>query len=86
MWSEGLLNLTNPTNKIIGGLNEQAYQNKVELKFIQPGKPVQNAYIESFNGKFRDECLNQHWFSSSASPDPNGYQDVDGYQYQFCDH
>ena len=39
-----------------------AYQNKVELKFIQPGKPTQNAYIESFNGKFRDECLNQHWF------------------------
>lgn len=39
-----------------------AYLNKVELKFIQPGKPVQNAYIESFNGKFRDECLNQHWF------------------------
>lgn len=86
MWSEGLLNLTNPTNKIIGGLNEQSYQNKVELKFIQPGKPVQNAYIESFNGKFRDECLNQHWFSSSASHDPNGYQDVDGYQYRFCDH
>lgn len=41
-----------------------AYQNKVDLKFIQPGKPVQNAYIESFNGKFRDECLNQHWFLS----------------------
>lgn len=39
-----------------------AYQNNVQLKFIQPGKPVQNAYIESFNGKFRDECLNQHWF------------------------
>lgn len=39
-----------------------AYQNKVQLKFIEPGKPVQNAYIESFNGKFRDECLNQHWF------------------------
>jgi len=34
----------------------------VQLKFIEPGKPVQNAYIESFNGKFRDECLNQHWF------------------------
>lgn len=43
-------------------LDMWAYQNKVELKFIQPGKPVQNAYIESFNGKFRDECLNQHWF------------------------
>lgn len=32
------------------------------LHFIQPGKPVQNAFIESFNGKFRDECLNEHWF------------------------
>jgi len=34
----------------------------VTLHFIQPGKPVQNAFIESFNGKFRDECLNEHWF------------------------
>ena len=34
----------------------------VQLHFIQPGKPVQNAFIESFNGKFRDECLNEHWF------------------------
>ena len=36
----------------------------IELCFIQPGKPVQNAFIESFNGKLRDECLNQHWFLS----------------------
>ncbi len=43
-------------------LDVWAYQNKVELKFIQPGKPVQNAFIESFNGKFRNECLNAHWF------------------------
>lgn len=34
----------------------------VRLHFIQPGKPTQNAFIESFNGKFRDACLNQHWF------------------------
>jgi len=34
------------------------------LHFIEPGKPVQNAFIESFNGKFRDECLNQNWFVS----------------------
>jgi putative transposase len=34
----------------------------VRLHFIQPGRPVQNAFIESFNGKFRDECLNEHWF------------------------
>lgn len=34
----------------------------VELRFIQPGKPIQNAFIESFNGKFRRECLDQNWF------------------------
>jgi putative transposase len=34
----------------------------VKLHFIQPGKPTQNAFVESFNGKFRDGCLNQHWF------------------------
>ena len=36
----------------------------VKLNFIQPGKPVQNAFCESFNGTFRDNCLNQHWFMS----------------------
>ncbi len=34
----------------------------MQLHFIQPGKPTQNAFVESFNGKFRDQCLNQHWF------------------------
>ena len=34
----------------------------VKLSFIQPGKPTQNAFVESLNGKFRNECLNQHWF------------------------
>lgn len=41
-----------------------AYTNGVKLNFIQPGKPTQNCYIESFNGKFRDECLNEHVFVS----------------------
>ena len=45
-------------------LDGWAYDRGVGLHFIEPGKPVQNAYIESFNGKFRDECLNEHWFSS----------------------
>lgn len=40
--------------------------NQVNLHFIDPGKPVQNAYIESFNGRLRDECLNQHWFKNLA--------------------
>ena len=39
-----------------------AAQHGVHLHFIQPGKPPQNACIESFNGMFRDECLNEHWF------------------------
>ena len=34
----------------------------VQLRFIRPGKPIENAFVESFNGKFRDECLNEHWF------------------------
>jgi len=38
----------------------------VTLRLIEPGKPTQNAYIESFNGRFRDECLNEHWFTSMA--------------------
>lgn len=45
-------------------LDAWAYENGITLDFIQPGKPIQNAFIESFNGKFRDECLNEHWFLS----------------------
>ncbi|MDR7096057.1 putative transposase [Hydrogenophaga laconesensis] len=45
-------------------MQDWAARNQVELRFIQPGKPVQNAYIESFNSRFRDECLSQHWFGS----------------------
>ena len=45
-------------------LDAWAYSRGVDLAFIAPGKPTQNGYAESFNGKFRDECLNQHWFIS----------------------
>jgi len=41
-------------------------QHHVKLQFIQPGKPTQNAFVESFNGRFRDYCLNQHYFLSLA--------------------
>ena len=47
-------------------LDEWAYRRGVKLNFIRPGKPVENAYVESFNGRFRDECLNEHWFLSMA--------------------
>ncbi len=39
-----------------------AFDNQVDLRLIEPGKPKPNAYIESFNGRLRDECLNEHWF------------------------
>jgi putative transposase len=45
-------------------LDAWAYERGVKLHFIRPGKPVDNAYMESFNGRFRDECLNLHWFMS----------------------
>lgn len=45
-------------------MNAWAYDHKVEHIFTDPGKPMQNGYIESFNGKLRAECLNQHWFQS----------------------
>jgi putative transposase len=41
-----------------------AYERGIKLDFIRPGKPTENGHIESFNGKFRDECLNENWFLS----------------------
>ena len=43
---------------------EWAHGRGVDLRLIEPGKPNQNAYVESFNGRLRDECLNEHWFTS----------------------
>ena len=43
-----------------------SFETGVALKLIEPGKPNQNAYVESFNGRFRDECLNENWFTSLA--------------------
>ena len=47
-------------------LDAWAYARGVKLSFIRPGKPIENAYVESFNARFRDECLNEHWFESLA--------------------
>ena len=43
-----------------------AHERGLTLRLIELGKPTQNAYVESFNGRFRDECLNEHWFTSLA--------------------
>lgn len=58
--------LDNGTEFQSRAVNAWAHQHQVQLHFIRPGKPVENAFIESFNGRFRDECLNQHWFLSLA--------------------
>ena len=47
-------------------LDAWAYAKGVSLAFIRPGKPVENVFVESFNGRFRDQCLNEHWFTSLA--------------------
>ena len=47
-------------------LDRWAYENRVTLDFIRPGKPVDNCYIESFNSRFREECLNVHYFDTIA--------------------
>lgn len=49
---------------ISNAMDAWAYEREIKLHFIRPGKPVDNAYMESFNGKLRDECLNQNWFLS----------------------
>jgi putative transposase len=58
----GIITVDNGPEFISKAMDAWAYQNKVKLRFIQPGKPVQNAYVESFNGKFREECLNENVF------------------------
>jgi putative transposase len=45
-------------------LDQWAYEHRVTLQFIEPGKPVQNAFAESFNGTLRNECLNEHWLTN----------------------
>jgi putative transposase len=47
-------------------LDQWAYENGVRLETIRPGRPMENGYIESFNGKMREECLNQSWFTDLA--------------------
>ena len=58
------IRVDNGTEFTSKAMDQWAYWNKVKLDFSRPGKPTDNAFIESFNGKFREECLSQHWFLS----------------------
>jgi putative transposase len=58
------IKVDNGSEFISKALDKWAYENGVTLDFSRPGKPTDNAFIESFNGSFRDECLNVNWFLS----------------------
>ena len=58
------IRVDNGSEFISKALDKWAYDNSVIMDFSRPGKPTDNAYIESFNGSFRDECLNTNWFLS----------------------
>jgi putative transposase len=60
----GRIQVDNGSEFISRALDHWAYENNVTLDFSRPGKPTDNPFIESFNGSFRDECLNVHWFLS----------------------
>jgi len=58
------IQMDNGSEFISKEMDKWAYDNGVTLDYSRPGKPTDNPYIESFNGSFRDECLNVHWFMS----------------------
>jgi putative transposase len=60
----GWITVDNGTEFISKVLVQWAHWHQVQLDFIRPRKPTENAYIESFNGRFRQQCLNGHWFQS----------------------
>src|SRR5262249_28726513 len=62
-------------------LDQWAYEHEVALEFIQPGKPVQNAAVESFNGRMRDELLNVHWWRDLGE----AREAIEGFRQDFND-
>lgn len=62
-WCARLIMVDDGTEFQSRALEDWAYRRGVQLGFIRPGKPVENAFIESFNGRLWDECLNVHQFT-----------------------
>lgn len=60
----GVITMDNGPEFAGRALDEWAYRKGVKLNFIRPGKPIENAFAESFNGRLRDECLNTNWFTN----------------------
>src|SRR5690242_1204170 len=63
-WGTLQIQVDNGSEFISKVVDKWAYENSINLDYSRPGKPTDNPFIESFNGSFRDECLNTHWFLS----------------------
>src|SRR5882672_384633 len=74
--------LDNGTEFVSAAMDRSAYTNQVILDFSRRGKPTDNATIESFNGRFRDECLNVHWFASLD----DAQQKIDAFRWDYNEH
>jgi len=69
----------NGSEFVSGQTDLWAYTNRVQIDFSRRGKPTDNAVIESFNGRFRDECLNAHWFESLA----DAQEKIDAWRWDY---
>jgi putative transposase len=65
-----------------GQMDLWAYTNQVQIDFSRRGKPTDNAVIESFNGRFREECLNAHWFESLT----DAQEKIDAWRWDYNEH
>ena len=72
----------NGTEFVSAAMDLWAYTNGVILDFSRRGKPTDNAAIESFNGRFREECLNVHWFASLE----DAQQKIDAFRWDYNEH
>jgi putative transposase len=70
------------TEFVSAAMDLWAYTNGVVLDFIRRGKPTDNATIESFNGRLREECLNVHWFASLE----DAQQKIDAFRWDYNEH
>ena len=76
------IQVDNGSEFISKALDKWAYNNNVTLDFSRPGKPTDNPFIESFNGSFRDECLNTNWFLSL----PDAEEKIERWRIEYNDY
>lgn len=78
----GRIYCDNGSEFVSGHMDQWAYANGVKIEFSRLGKPTDNAVIESFNGRFREECLNAHWFESLD----DAREKIDAWRWDYNEH